>query len=93
MIILVNWVTNFRPPKFQKSSFLTPCFQILGNTLAGVAPLALETGRYQGLPVQERICFHCKTLNRETVEDEKHVILTCHLYNGQSATLFGRLEE
>ena len=33
MIILVNWVTNFRPPKFQKSSILTPCFQILGNTL------------------------------------------------------------
>ena len=34
MIILVNWVTNFRPPKFKKSSILTPCFQILGNTLA-----------------------------------------------------------
>ena len=33
MIILVNWVTNFRPPKFQKSSILTPYFQILGNTL------------------------------------------------------------
>ena len=31
--ILVNWVTNFRSPKFQKSSILTPCFQILGNTL------------------------------------------------------------
>ena len=34
MIILVNWVTNFRPTKFQKSSILTPCFQILGNTLS-----------------------------------------------------------
>ena len=33
MIILVNWVTDFRPPKFHKSSVLTPCFQILGNTL------------------------------------------------------------
>ena len=48
---------------------------------AGVAPLALETGRYPGLPVRERICFHCKSLKRETVEDEKHVILTCLLYN------------
>ena len=35
MIILVNWVTNFRPPKFKKSSILTPYFQILGNTLGG----------------------------------------------------------
>ena len=28
---------------------------------AGVAPLALETGRYQGMAVQERLCFHCKS--------------------------------
>ena len=35
MIVLVNWVTNFRPLKFQKSSILTPCFQILGNALHG----------------------------------------------------------
>ena len=27
MIILVNWVNNFRPPKFQKSSLLTPIFK------------------------------------------------------------------
>ena len=33
MIILVNWVTDFRPPKFHKSSVLTPCFPILGNIL------------------------------------------------------------
>ena len=37
MIILVNWVTNFQPPKFQKSSILTPFFQILGNTLPASA--------------------------------------------------------
>ena len=43
--------------------------------------------------MRERICFHCKSLNRETVEDEKHVILTCPLYNAQRATLFTRLEE
>ena len=65
----------------------------LAQFRAGVAPLALETGRYLGLPVRERICFHCKSLNRETVEDEKHVILTCPLYNAQRATLFTRLEE
>ena len=60
---------------------------------AGVAPLALETGRYPGLPVRERICFYCKSLKRETVEDEKHVILACLPYNAQRATLFTRLEE
>ena len=33
MIILVNWVTDLWPPKFHKSSILTPCFQILGKTM------------------------------------------------------------
>ena len=60
---------------------------------AGTAPLALETGRYQGMAVQERLCFHCNSLNRENVEDEKHVILACPLYITQRATLFTRLEE
>ena len=33
------------------------------------------------------------TLNRENVEDEKHVFLTCPLCNPQRATLFTRLWE
>ena len=35
----------------------------------GVAPLRLETGRYEGLPVDERKCPFC----RVHVKDEKHV--------------------
>ena len=65
----------------------------LAQFRAWVAPLALETGRYQGVSVQERLCFHCKSLDRQNVEDEKHVILTCPLYNAQRATLFPKLEE
>ena len=39
----------------------------------GVAPLRLETGRYEGLPADERKCPFC----RVHVEDEKHVLLQC----------------
>ena len=42
MNILVNLVTNLRPPKFKKSSILTPCFQILGNTLLYKASLMYQ---------------------------------------------------
>ena len=80
-------------PMFNRANLPRAQRRALAQFRAGVAPLALETGRYQGLPVRERICFHCKSLNRETVEDEKHVILTCPLYNAQRATLFTRLEE
>ena len=37
------------------------------------APLCLETGRY----TNESVCFHCS----ESVEDERHAILHCPLYD------------
>ena len=43
----------------------------------GVAPLRIETGRYEGLPETERTCTFCK----DTVEDEFHVLFDCPLYN------------
>ena len=42
----------------------------------GVAPIRVETGRYEGLPVHERTCFTCDTL----VENELHVLVECPLY-------------
>ena len=51
----------------------------------GVAPLKIETGRYSGLPVSERKCPFC-----DSVEDESHVILDCYLYNDLRETLFDR---
>ena len=50
----------------------------------GVAPLRLETGRYEGLPVDERKCPFC----RVHVEDEKHVLLQCGKYDTIRENLF-----
>ena len=41
----------------------------------GVAPILIETGRYEHLSVDERKCPFCNT-----VEDEGHVLFNCHLY-------------
>ena len=38
--------------------------------------LAIETGRFQNLPRDERLCTHCKTI----IENEYHFLLTCPLY-------------
>ena len=40
---------------------------------AGVAPLRIETGRYEGLPQSRRVCPFCPAY----VEDEYHVIFDC----------------
>ena len=47
---------------------------------AGVAPLRIETGRYERLEVNERLCFNCSKLGINVVEDEKHVLLQCPGY-------------
>ena len=44
----------------------------LSRFRCGVAPIRLETGRYERLPVCERVCPFCN----DTVENEIHVILS-----------------
>ena len=60
------------------------CRSALAKFRCGVAPLKIETGRYQSLPVHERTCFHCNT----EVEDELHVLLFCPLYDDTRQELF-----
>jgi hypothetical protein len=49
----------------------------------GVAPLRIETGRYEGLSVADRLCPFCNN-----VETEEHVILECHMYTDLRNELF-----
>ena len=49
----------------------------------GVAPIHLETGRFEGLPVDRRICPFCNA-----IENESHVLLQCSLYNDIRNVLF-----
>ena len=41
----------------------------------GVAPLRIETGRYENKPLEERKCPFC-----DEVENESHVVLSCYLF-------------
>ena len=51
----------------------------------GVAPIRLETGRYEHLAVEQRLCHFCNV-----VEDEPHVILECSHYEDLRRVLFSR---
>ena len=42
----------------------------------GVAPLKVETGRYEDIVENDRLCPFCK----DVIEDESHVILRCAMY-------------
>ena len=44
----------------------------------GILLLAIETGRFQGVKLEERLCIFC---NSGLVEDEVHFMFDCSLYN------------
>ena len=49
----------------------------------GVAPLRIETGRYENKPLEQRICPFCVE-----VESEIHVFFNCNLYDDFRIELF-----
>lgn len=55
----------------------------------GILPLAVETGRFKRITLEERICFMCP----DSVEDEKHLLLYCPIYTNQRNVLFGKAIE
>ena len=46
-------------------------------------PLRIETGRYIGQPLDERLCKFC------SIENESHFLLECQHYNDIRSKIFG----
>ena len=55
-----------------------------GKFISGVAPINFEMGRYLGIHVNNIFCNFCENC----IEDEKHVLLSCPMYNGVRQALF-----
>lgn len=49
----------------------------------GVAPIRIETGRFENIDVNQRLCHFCNV-----IEDEMHVMLECSAYNALRDVLF-----
>ena len=58
--------------------------QLLSKFRLSDHPLRIETGRYFGLEVKDRICEACQ----EQVEDEIHFLIKCPCYKEQRYTFF-----
>ena len=61
----------------------------LAKFRCGVAPLRLETGRYENLPVIDRTCRFCVN----EVEDEEHVVTRCPVYDNIRDILFEKASD
>ena len=63
---------------------------LLSQFRLGILPLRIETGRYRGEKEQERICVLC---NKCEIENEKHFLLECDMYNEERQLLFQQVNE
>ena len=54
----------------------------------GVAPLKIETGRYEGVSIENRTCFNNICNVNNCIENEKHVLLEFAVYADLRCYLF-----
>ena len=76
--------------EYQSESYITANLPVhhrsaLAKFRCGVAPIRIETGRYERLALEDRKCINC-----DAIESEKHVICECLLYEDLRNTLFER---
>ena len=53
----------------------------------GVAPLRIESGRFENIPLEERKCLFCNV-----IESESHALLDCILYTDLRSELFAKAQ-
>ena len=68
------------------SSRLTPASRsVLARFKNGTYPLAVETGRYTWVPLDQRICLIC---SKNDIENEHHFLVSCEAYDIKRTYLY-----
>ena len=63
---------------------------VIARFRTGVLPLEIETGRWRGVPENERLSKMC---NCNEIENEIHFILYCHFYQKERFAFFNQLKK
>ena len=69
----IPFKNTYEPERYMKSIRCKAHRSLLARLRGGTAQLEIETGRYVGIPPDQRFCKLCK----DAVEDEAHFCTTC----------------
>ena len=58
---------------------------------AGILPLMVETARFQGIPLEQRLCQLCKNNVGDFIECEFHLLCECVHYTSLRLSLFRKV--
>ena len=100
-IVTQNWLTDLtKKPKLRtyqsmkahlNAEYYVKCFipkhkrSLLAQIRCGILPLKIETGRFQQIPLELRLCILC---NLQEVETEEHFVCRCTKFQSLREKLF-----
>lgn len=73
-----SFKSDFNLEKYVTMDIPKPHRSILAQFRCGVLPIRIETGRFRGEEVNDRLCIICSV---EAIEDEFHFLLHCTSYS------------
>jgi hypothetical protein len=77
--------TSYEPENYVKYCFNRKNRSLMAQIRLGILPINIQTGRYTNIPIKERLCNQC-----ETIEHENHFVLNCRQYNVERELLFSK---
>ena len=83
----ITFKTNFYTEKYVKKYTCKRERSLFAQLRIGILPLLIETGRYRGIAIEERLCQFCKSL----VEDD--FLCICPLYVAERFKLYTSIIE
>jgi len=80
----VTFKKEFETEHYVKHCQIRTNRSIMAQFRLGILPIKIETGRFKNIPADQRFCETCTP----EIENEKHVLLKCTLYEIERDTLF-----
>ena len=82
------WKKDYNTEPYVKIGLPREHRSILAQIRSGTLPLKIETGRFMGIKLDDRLCTVC---DEGIVEDEKHFLLECNRYNDERSVFLNKL--
>ena len=81
---------NFQTEKYCEMNLTRSERSLLAKLRLGALPIRVETGQYNGLERNQRLCMVC---NKGNIEDEYHVMFDCQAHEEARNTLINQAVE
>ena len=81
---------DIKPEPYLLTNLTKSQRSIYAQFRSGILPLAIETGRFSNIALNNRTCIVC---NSEAIEDEYHFLCICPKYEKERKLLYSRVTE